>query len=47
MNSLTDIYYGKVKHPWGVPIEDWSIHKEEEQRIEEYKKSLEARLSHI
>jgi len=44
MSALSDIYYGKVKHPWGVPIEDWSIAKEEEQRIEEYKKSLEARL---
>ena len=44
MSTLSDIYYGKVKHPWGVPIEDWSIAKEEEQRIEEYKKSLEARL---
>ena len=44
MHVLTDIYYGKVKNGWGVPIEDWSIVKEEEERIEEYKKSLEAQL---
>ena len=44
MRVLTDIYYGKVKNVWGVPIEDWSIAKEEEERIEEYKKSLEAQL---
>jgi len=44
MRVLTDIYYGKVKNGWGVPIEDWSIVKEEEERIEEYKKSLEAQL---
>ena len=44
MRVLTDIYYGKVKHVWGVPVENWSIVKEEEERIEEYKKSLEAQL---
>ena len=44
MRVLTDIYYGKVKNVWGVPIEDWSIVKEEEKRIEEYKQSLEAQL---
>jgi hypothetical protein len=44
MRVLTDIYYGKIKHVWGVPIEDWSIVKEEEKRIEEYKQSLEAQL---
>ena len=46
MRVLTDIYYGKVKNVWGVPIEDWSIVKEEEERIEEYKKSLEAQLDY-
>ena len=44
MRVLTDIYYGKVKHVWGVPVENWSLVKEEEERIEEYKKSLEAQL---
>ena len=44
MNTLSDIYYGKVKHPWGVAIEDWSTVKEEQQKVEEYKKSLEARM---
>jgi len=44
MGTLSDIYYGKVQHPWGVPIENWSIAKEEETRIAEYKKSLEARM---
>ena len=44
MRVLTDIYYGKVKHVWGVPVEDWSLVKEEQERIEEYKKSLEAQL---
>ena len=44
MKTLTSIYYGEIKHAWGVPIEDWSIAKEEEKRIEDYRKSLEARM---
>ena len=44
MNTLSGIYYGEVKHPWGVSIENWSTIKEEQQKVEEYKKSLEARM---
>jgi hypothetical protein len=46
MSTLSDIYYGKVNnHPWGINIEDWSVQAGELQRIQEYKKSLEDRLS--
>ena len=39
--SLTDIYYGRVKHPWGMNIEDRDIEKEEAEKVFEYKSSLE------
>ena len=39
--ALTDIYYGRVKHPWGMNIEDWDIEKEEAEKVFEYKSSLE------
>ena len=39
--ALTDIYYGRVKHPWGMNIEDWDIDKEEAEKVFEYKSSLE------
>ena len=44
MTTLSDIYYGKVQHPWGMHIEDWNIGPDELIRIEDYKKSLEARM---
>ena len=44
MKTLSSIYYGEIKHNWGIDIEDWSISKEELARISEYQKSLEARL---
>jgi len=25
--AMTDIYYGKVKHPWAIDIEEWDIDK--------------------
>merc|ERR1719369_2250067 len=37
MTALSDIYYGKVVHPWGMPIEDWSISQDELKRIDDYK----------
>ena len=45
MSTLTDIYYGKVDHPWAINIENWQLEAEEQQRIDEYKKSLIARLA--
>ena len=46
MNELSDIYYGRVKHDWGVPIEDWSIKSiEEQQKIPEYEKTVDAKMS--
>jgi len=44
MKELSDIYYGRVKHDWGVSIEDWSIKSiEEQQKVPEYEKN--ARMS--
>ena len=35
MGALSDIYYGRVKHPWGVPIDGLStIPKEELRKIQ-------------
>ena len=45
MSTLTDIYYGKVAHPWAINIENWQLEAEEQQRIDEYKQSLIARLA--
>ena len=46
MKELSDIYYGRVKHDWGVPIEDWSIKSiEEQQKVPEYEKTVDARMS--
>jgi branched-chain amino acid aminotransferase len=25
MDSMTDIYYGRISHPWAVDIEDWKV----------------------
>jgi len=44
MSTLTDIYYGKVDHPWAINIENWQLEAKEQQRINEYKQSLIARL---
>ena len=46
MKELSDIYYGRVKHDWGVSIEDWSIKSiEEQQKVPEYEKTVDARMS--
>ena len=46
MKELSDIYYGRVKHDWGVPIEDWIIKSiEEQQKVPEYEKTVDARMS--
>lgn len=39
--ELTDIYYGRNKHPWAMNIEEWQIDAEEAKRVSEYKTSLE------
>lgn len=44
MRTLSSIYYGEVQHPWGIPVENWAITQDEQQRISEFQKSLEARL---
>ena len=45
-STLSDIYYGKIQHPWGMLIEDWSCIQDqvELKRIEDYKKCFEARI---
>ena len=46
MKELSDIYYGRVKHDWGVPIEDWSLKSIEEQlKVPEYEKTVDARMT--
>lgn len=41
MEALTDIYYGRVSHPWGVNVERWDIDAEEQKQTKEYRLSLE------
>jgi hypothetical protein len=41
MTAMTDIYYGKMKHPWAIDIENWKIETSEQRKIKEYKESLE------
>ena len=38
---MTDIYYGRVKHPWAMDIENWEVETEEAKRVQEYKASLQ------
>lgn len=46
MSKLSDIYYGRIQHPWGVPVEDWSsLETEEQLRLDNYKENMEARIS--
>lgn len=35
MASMTDIYYGRVNHPWAIEIENWQIDRDQE--IKDYK----------
>lgn len=44
MGAMTDIYYGRVSHPWAINIENWSIDANELRHVEEYQKSLEAHM---
>ena len=29
---MTDIYYGKIEHPWAVEIEDWKVDHNQEMK---------------
>ena len=45
MSTLTDIYYGKVDHPWGINIENWKLEAEEQKRIADYEKLFKFELT--
>ena len=32
--AMTDIYYGRVKHPWAIDIEEWDIDKSQVTGLE-------------
>lgn len=39
--TMSDIYYGRVDHPWGVDIENWTEMSDlEEKRLKDYKESI-------
>ena len=42
---MSDIYYGRVAHPWAINLENWSIDPNEQLRIEEYKQDVERQLA--
>ena len=46
MNAMTDIYYGRVQHPWAMNIENWEIHSAEAEKVNEYKNSLLKHFQH-
>jgi hypothetical protein len=33
---MSDIYYGRVAHPWAIHIEDWTIDVNEQLCLQEY-----------
>ncbi len=38
---MSDIYYGRVQHPWAVDIEDWAESTPQElERLQEYQDSV-------
>jgi len=40
-STMSDIYYGRVEHPWAVDIENWTeMSHLEEQRLKDYKDSI-------
>lgn len=43
MASMSDIYYGKVQHPWAVDVEEWSV--DSNQILEDYRQP-DAALAH-
>ena len=45
LKSMSDIYYGRVAHPWAINLENWSIDPNERLRIEEYKNDVERQLA--
>jgi len=42
---MSDIYYGRVSHPWSTHLEDWSIDINEHLRLQEYKAEVGKYLS--
>ena len=43
---MTDIYYGRVQHPWAMNIENWEIDSAEVEKVNEYKNSLLKHFQH-
>ena len=42
---MTDIYYGRIQHPWSMDIENWEqIAEEETIRSQEYKNNLQQHM---
>ena len=38
---MSDIYYGRVEHPWAIELESWPEQPVQEmQRLESYKESI-------
>lgn len=44
---MSDIYYGKVKHPWAVDIEAWTTDSSplETDRLKRYEESITKHLA--
>jgi len=40
-STMSDIYYGRIDHPWAVDIENWAEMSDlEEKRLKDYKESI-------
>jgi len=40
-STMSDIYYGRITHPWAPEIEDWAEQsQQEEQRLKDYQQSI-------
>ena len=38
---MSDIYYGRIEHPWAMDVENWTeMSQLEEQRLKDYKESI-------
>ena len=41
MKTMSDIYYGRMEHPWAIDVENWTeMSKLEEQRLASYKNDI-------
>ena len=38
---MSDIYYGRIEHPWAIDVESWPDQPAQEmERLENYKESI-------